>query len=369
MNLKELLRKLETEEVEFKESLKLKDDIGRTISSFSNSDGGAILVGVTNSGEVVGVSIGQNTIEELANYIKRNTDPKIFPSIGIEEVDKKKIIVIKVRESDVKPVFFKKHGFKRVGRTNLELTSSEIRKLAREEKKRLKWDERICERATLDDIDVDVVRQFLITAKRERNLDIDPDTPVDEALTRLKLMIDSKLTNAAILLFGKNPQKFFLQAETRCARFKGIKAIKPFIDMKVFGGNIIYQVDKALNFVLEHIPMAVWLVPGKAQREEKYQYPPDAVREAIVNAICHRDYQSTANVQVRVFDDRIEVWNPGRLPEGWTVEKLKEKHESKPFNPLIARQFFNVKLIEEWGTGTNEMVEECVKWGIPEARV
>ena len=136
--------------------------------------------------------------------------------------------------------------------------------------------------------------------------------------------------------------------------------------MKVFGGNIIYQVDKALNFVLEHIPMAVWLVPGKAQREEKYQYPPDAVREAIVNAICHRDYQSTANVQVRVFDDRIEVWNPGRLPEGWTVEKLKEKHESKPFNPLIARQFFNVKLIEEWGTGTNEMVEECVKWGIPE---
>ena len=172
MNLKELLRKLETEEVEFKESLKLKDDIGRTISSFSNSDGGAILVGVTNSGEVVGVSIGQNTIEELANYIKRNTDPKIFPSIGIEEVDKKKIIVIKVRESDVKPVFFKKHGFKRVGRTNLELTSSEIRKLAREEKKRLKWDERICERATLDDIDVDVVRQFLITAKRERNLDM-----------------------------------------------------------------------------------------------------------------------------------------------------------------------------------------------------
>jgi ATP-dependent DNA helicase RecG len=123
-------------------------------------------------------------------------------------------------------------------------------------------------------------------------------------------------------------------------------------------------VNKALNFVLEHTLLSAWLVPGKAEREERNEYPSDAIREAIVNAICHRDYESTGNVQVRIFDDRIEVWNPGSLPEGWTVEKLKQKHESIPKNPLIADQFFLIKFIEKWGTGTIEMVRRCVEWGL-----
>ena len=125
-------------------------------------------------------------------------------------------------------------------------------------------------------------------------------------------------------MFGKAPQRFFSQSEVRCARFKGEKAVKPFVDMTVFNADIINQVDKALNFTLEHIPKAVWLVPEKPERQERYLYPPDAVREAIINAICHWDYESVSNVQIRVFDDRVEVWNPGSLPPGWTVEKLKE---------------------------------------------
>ncbi|MCK4732072.1 MAG: hypothetical protein KAT65_06385 [Methanophagales archaeon] len=117
---------------------------------------------------------------------------------------------------------------------------------------------------------------------------------------------------------------------------------------------------------LEHIPKSVWLIPGRPKREEKYLYPPDAVREAIINAICHRDYESVSNVQIRVFDDRFEVWNPGALPDGWTVEKLKEEHESVPKNPLIANHFFLVRLIEKWGTGTIEMIKRCEEWGVPE---
>ncbi|MGC9070504.1 MAG: ATP-binding protein [Elusimicrobiales bacterium] len=96
------------------------------------------------------------------------------------------------------------------------------------------------------------------------------------------------------------------------------------------------------------------------------EYPPKAVREALVNAICHRDYRLTSKVQIRIFDDRIEFWNPGRLPEGWTVEKLKQKHESRPFNPLIAKAFFWIKYIEEVGTGTNKIIEWCKEWGLPE---
>lgn len=117
--------------------------------------------------------------------------------------------------------------------------------------------------------------------------------------------------------------------------------------MKEFSGPADQQVDDAEKFVLKNISKAAWIEPGKIQRQEKWEYPVDAIREAITNAVVHRDYQSTPKVQIRIFDDRIEVWNPGTLPEGWTVETLKQEHESKPFNPLLARMFFLIKYIEE----------------------
>ena len=164
-------------------------------------------------------------------------------------------------------------------------------------------------------------------------------------------------------MFGKNPQKIFLQAETRCARFKGIEPLE-FIDMKVFGRNILDQRDDVVEFIKEHIKLHAKIV--EMERAEKWEYPIEAIREAVTNAICHRDYSSTSNAQVRILDDRIEVWNPGNLPSGWTVENLKKKHESKPRNHLIAKLFFMVKNIEQWGTGTLEMIKETVKHGLPE---
>ena len=366
MDLKELIERGETQSLEFKESLKRKDEIGETVSAFSNSDGGVVLVGISNSGRVSGVDIGKNTLEELANHIKRNTDPQIFPSVKIREVDGKNIVMVEVEESQEKPVFFKNHAYKRVGKTNQMISSSELRKLAKESGERVYWDKQICEDASLDDISKEKIRQFLKKAKYERRLEIDPDILVKEALERLSLIKGEKLTNAALLLFGKNPQRYFLQTEVRCARFKGTEAIKPFIDMKVFDGDIIEQANKALNFVLEHTLLSAWLVPGKVEREERNEYPSDAIREAIVNAICHRDYESTGNVQVRIFDDRIEVWNPGSLPDPLTLGDLKKRHKSIPRNPLIAKCFFLIKFIEQWGTGTNEMVKRCLEWDIPE---
>lgn len=214
-------------------------------------------------------------------------------------------------------------------------------------------------------IDEEKIRSFLEKAKFERSLDINPNLEVREALERLNLIKDGELTNAALLLFGKNPQKFFLQAEVRCARFKGIKPLE-FIDMKVLDRNIIDQVDAAEDFVLRHISMAAWIEPGKIERQEKWEYPPDAVREAMVNAIAHRNYESTGNVQVRIFEDRIEIWGCGPLPEPLTPEDLKKKHKSVLRNPLIAKCFFMIRFIEQWGTGTNKIIEWCLSHGLPE---
>jgi ATP-dependent DNA helicase RecG len=362
-DLLKLISSGENEGLEFKESIRLKDEICQAVSAFSNANGGSILIGISNNGKAIGVDIGNNTLEELANYIKRNTDPAIFPSVKILDAEGKRIIVIEVKESPEKPVFFKNHAYKRVGKTNQRISSSEMRKLAKESVVRVYWDEQVCEEANLEDIDEEKVRWFLRRARYERRLELDPETPFREALEKLELLKEGKLTNAAILLFAKNPQRCFIQSETRCGRFKGTKPLE-FIDMKVFGGDIIDQRDDAVEFVKEHIKLHAKIVG--MERIETWEYPIDAIREAITNAICHRDYEISANVQVRIFDDRIEIWGCGPLPEPLTVEDLKERHRSILRNPLIGKCFFWIKFIEQWGTGTNRIIDACLNHGLPE---
>jgi len=238
-----------------------------------------------------------------------------------------------------------------------------MRKLAKESGRRVYWDELVCEEAKLEDIDEEKVKWFLRRARYERRLELDPETPFREALEKLELLRGAKLTNAAILLFGKNPQRFFIPSETRCARFKGIEPLE-FIDMKVFGGDIIDQREDAVEFVKEHIKLHAKIVG--MERVERWEYPIDAIREAITNAICHRDYEIPASVQVRIFDDRIEIWGCGPLPDPLTVENLKQRHRSILRNPLIGKCFFWIKFIEQWGTGTNRIIDACLNHGLPE---
>ncbi len=362
--LKKLVEKGETEKVEFKESLKVLDEIGETISAFSNSNSGTILIGVSDMGKVIGTSIGKNTIEELANYIKRNTDPQVYISIKVGDLEGKRVLLVNVPESKEKPVFFKRHAFKRVGKSNLELSSSEIRKLAKESGEKVYWDERICEGATLDDIDSGKVKWFIREAKAQRGLKIPENIPLIEILTRLKLLKNGKLTNACALLFTKEPM--FLQSEVKCVRFSGNEPIKPYIDFQTLEGSVFDLIDHAEDFVLRSIRKAIWLVPGKSRREEKYEYPSDAIREAIINAAAHRDYDSSSKVQVRVFDSSIEIWSPGLLPEGITIDDLKKEHRSLPRNLLLFKQLFWVKYVEDVGGGTLDMIRQCREWGIPE---
>jgi ATP-dependent DNA helicase RecG len=188
-------------------------------------------------------------------------------------------------------------------------------------------------------------------------------TAVDRVLRQLGLIQDGKLTVAAILLFGRNPQRLLTQAMVRCARFKGTTEVH-FLDMKVIQGTIIQQVEEVMAFIKRNTRMAAEI--KGLRREERWEYPLEGLREAVVNAICHRDYASSANVQVRIFDDRLEVWNPGDLPEGMTVEDLRLPHESKPRNKLIANAFFLIKYIEQFGTGIQRILDDCRAQDLPE---
>ncbi|MEA2054700.1 MAG: putative DNA binding domain-containing protein [Candidatus Thermoplasmatota archaeon] len=365
IKIKDPIEKGESETVEFKPSLSQTDKIMECVSAFSNTKGGIIVIGVTDKGEVGGVDIGKKTIETLANRIKQNTDPAIYPSISVENVEGKDIIVIEVKKSKTKPVFAFDKVYKRVGKSNQRVSSDEIRKLALEGKK-IYWDEEICEGANLEDIDEDKVRWFLEEARHKRGLDINENSPVEEALLRLKLLKAGKPTNGAVLLFGKDPQRRFIQSEVKCIRFKGVSVTGEMIDLRTVDGDVFDQLIEAEKFIFNNIALSAWIEEGKIQRQERWEYPPKAIREALANAISHRDYETTSKVQVRIFDDRMEFWNAGRLPEGWTVETLRQVHESIPRNPAIAKQFFWVRYIEEVGTGTNKIIEWCIDWGLPE---
>jgi len=357
----------ESQQIEFKKSLAERKELLETISAFANSKGGKIFVGIEENKdgsvkEIVGIRIHGKEIENLSNEIKQNTDPVIFPSIEIEKIMDKEVLMLEIQENPIKPVFVKGEVYKRVGRTNQKLSTLEIRKLTKESVD-YNFTELVCEDAKLEDIAIEKIERFIEKAKEERNYNIE-DISKRDFLTRMHELTDKGITYAALLLFGKEPQRFVLQSEIRCARFKGLDVLE-FEDMEVIEGTAIEQVERIMEFVKRNLKMDVTF-GDQIERIERWEYPLLAIKEAATNAICHRDYSLNSNVQVRIFDDRIEIWSPGGLPKGLSVEDLKRVHESIPRNKLIANAFFMAKYIEQWGTGTNRMIQWCLNEKLPE---
>ncbi len=228
------------------------------------------------------------------------------------------------------------------------------------------FDNAICENAGFSDINEDKVEWFLQAARNHRNFPLGLNTPLKEVLIHLNLLNSGKLTNAAVLLFGKNPYKFFLQAEVKCIQFSGTEVEKPFASYHIYNGNLFEQIDKSAAFVLDAIRLPVIQQEHTAQVKRPYEIPVFAIQEAIVNAVAHRDYNTTAGVQVMVFIDRVEIWNSGGLPNQLSIDDLKKPHTSYPNNPLLAGVLYLANYIQKAGSGIIEMVKQCKSQGLPE---
>lgn len=364
MDLKKLIPKTESEIIEFKKSTGEWKEIIESICAFSNTEGGKIVVGVSKSGKLFGVDIGKDTIERLTNQISQNTDPKIHPRITIEKTKGKSIIIMEVKESSDHLVLAFGRPFKRVGKSTIRMSKDEYEKLILEKHKdKLQFDTQICLKATIKEMDKEKVSWFLRKAKEERNYNIDPETPTKEALNRLNLIQDERLTNTAILLFAKDLQKFFPQVKIRAGRLKGAEGLD-FIDMKVLEGTIPELREKAMKFIMDHIRHGVFFDANR--RYDRWEYPLRAIEEVLNNALAHRDYFSNAEIQLSIYNDRIEVWNPGGLPKPLTPQDLKRKHKSIPRNKLLADRLFLIKFIEQWGKGTNRIIDEMRQNNLPE---
>jgi predicted HTH transcriptional regulator len=203
-------------------------------------------------------------------------------------------------------------------------------------------------------------------ASRARAFPLAEDTATEQVLEHLNLLNKGRPTNAAILLFGNSPQRFLISSEIKCAHFHGTEISKPIPFYQVYKGTAFDLVDQAVDFVLSKINLAVGTREQSVQAPVAYEMPPEVIREAIVNAVAHRDYTSNGSIQVMLFSDRLEVWNPGSLPPSLTLEKLRHPHGSVPGNPLLAEPLYLTKYIERMGTGTGDMIARCRKAGLPE---
>ena len=228
------------------------------------------------------------------------------------------------------------------------------------------FDDSVCDNATLRDIDVGQVKDFIETAEAAGRLTLKGSRATKAVLQNFNLMRNDRPTNAAMLLFGKNPRRFFNNAQIHCFHFLGTVKRKPIASQQSYEGRLIATIDEAVEFVLGKIDRRVGIRTRTAQAPVAFEIPRPVILEAIVNAVAHRDYRSNGFVQVIVFADRLEVWNPGELPPGLTPELLRKPHGPMPRNPLIAEPLYRIKYVEKAGTGTTDMIAECRKAGLPE---
>lgn len=364
-DLLSLIAQGEGEMLEFKRSAAELDQAVKTVAAFANTRGGIVLIGVSPDSSIKGIEIGQVTGERIANRITSNTDPTIYPSIHYAQIKGHTVAVISVEESDNKPHLAFGRAYKRVGATTVQMRRDEYERLLLV-RRQLPYDRRALLDATWDDIDEARVRWYLQRAAEERNIPVDLALPALENLKRLELATENNgqviLTTAAILLFGKRPQHFAPHSMIRLARFQGATPLN-FVDRLDCVGTLPAMIDEAERFVRRNTRVAARVIGFERREITEYPYP--AIREAIANAVAHRDYDRTdIEVRVSVFSDRIEIQSPGRLPAPLTLDTLGEEYALR--NRVIAELLFNIRYIERWNTGILRMRRWMREHGLPE---
>ena len=356
----------ESPQVEFKESW--NDDAVRKLASFANTEGGAVWVGVDKVGRLRGTDVGDDAQLRIANQVVSKL--QIIPTIRVDRSHGTEVLVVGVEKAP-DWVLYDGNIPVRVGTATMDLPREQWgeRILARTGRK---WDGLVTSHG-VDVLDPNAVVAFIRRAKAQPHPRVPPevteDTPPDIVVESLQLVMGDRLTNAAMLLFGRRPQQQFVHARVRIARFRSIDDFDTYPPIE---GTLLDQIEHTITIVNEFNAVQVDFsdpitrsdsIPQPTRRAT---YPAFTIREAIVNALVHRDYSGTGDVQVSVYDDHIEVWSPGGLPAGVTVESLRqEKHPSVQRNPLLADVADRAGFVEQWGTGTTRMIRACAAAHLP----
>ena len=350
----------ESETVEFKESF--DREVPVSAGALANTRGGTIFIGITDRGNVVGTLIGTESFKEWANTISQSTEPRLIPEIEELSREGRVVAAIRIRENPLKPVSVKGRCYRRVGASNRVMQPHEIAEMHLQSVGS-SWDLTPAHNTTFADLDTAKIADYIRKANETGRRNIAEDESPQTVLQKIGLLHGNTPTWAALLLFGKDPQRFLSQATIHCGLFDadGISVL----DDRMVRGTIIKQVNDAIEFVRKNIRVA-FVMTGEPERIQVWDYPVEALREAVINAICHRDYAISSAVEIRIFRDSLKVWSPGRLVSGITLPELFTSHASVLRNKGIAQVLYDIGWIERWGGGIQKMYSACTDAGIPE---
>ena len=368
-DLLNLVRRGESEQLEFKQSSAQFPRAGETLCAFMNGRGGQVLIGVRPDGSVIGQTIADKTFQELAQVLRRFDPPIPIETeripVGANGLE---VLVLKITSTaDSLPCTYDGRPYQRVGTTTSVMPQETYQRILLERThSRHRWENEIAE-VVIDELDAQEIRRTIQTGIAGARLAADTSADdLTDVLDRLGLRVRGVLVNAAVVVFGREFLPHYPQCQLRLARFRGTDK-NEFLDQRQLHGHAFDLLSEAMQFLTRHLPVASRIESGLFERVDEPLFPPIALREALVNAFCHRDYaQAGGAVSVAIYDDRLEIWSSGELPLGMKVEDLKREHLSRPRNPLIAEVFYRRGLVERWGRGTQKIVELCLRAGHPE---
>ncbi|MBI4147951.1 putative DNA binding domain-containing protein [Candidatus Woesearchaeota archaeon] len=358
----EIVKAGETQTTEFKRTA--SKDVGKTICAFANTSGGLLLIGAEDNGAIIGVP--SQKLDEIQQHIyhsQQECNPPPVCSILPVNTENGKVLVVKVPKIGSGVCYYKNEIYVRVGTTDHKIAGPAIEDFLKK-KQVLCFEDELSE-ANLADLDVEKIKQYI--AKRN------PAIPFEEGklqsiLCTLRVAVvngEFHLKKSAVLLFAKEPTKFIPQHQVKPACFKGTIAAN-IIATITLSGTLIENINQSLQFITKNIKTAYKI--EKLEREEIPEYPLIALREAVINAIVHRDYYSPAAIQVNIFDDRIEIANPGALPRELKVQDLPFLGLGIPRNPTLYRLLSDVNVVEGLGTGFPRMFNAMRNAGLPDPR-
>jgi len=347
----------ETQNIEYKQSW--RDDYLKWICGFANANGGSIFIGKDDNGNVVGAIDTKRLLEEIPNKVRDVLG--ILVDVNLHSTTDGEFIEILV-EAYPYPVNYKGQYHYRSGSTKQELKGTALDKFLLQ-KKGKRWDGVPVPKVSRKDLKQETFDFFRKRAFKSQRIEEDILTDTNELLLEnLQLKENDFLKRAAILLFHSNPEIFVTGSYIKIGFFETDDDLKFQDEIQ---GNLIEQIEKTMDLLFTKYIKAIISYEG-INRVENFEYPKDAVREALLNAIAHKDYSGGVPIQISVYSDKIIFWNEGQLPENWTVKNLLEKHASRPYNPDIANALFRSGYIESWGRGTIKIIRECKLAGIPE---
>ena len=339
--LQELVAGGESDRLEFKRTTGELRPAMESLCAFLNGSGGEVLIGVTDSGRILGQQVADSTLRDIGQALQRLEPPATVEQQRIPLGNELEVLRFAVEPGDSQPYMYDGRAWQRVGTTTQRMPTADYeQRLLTRLHSQHRWENRIAEGFALEDLDTKEIVTTVKSAIDGGRLDASVTT-ADEVLTRLGLVVDGKVLQAAVVAFASSVLPKYPQCGLRLARFRGVTKTE-FLDQNQLTGHAFDLLSEANLFIRRHLPVAGRIDPGVFDREDQPIFPPLALREALVNAFCHRDYSIPGGaVSVGIFDDRLEITSTGVLPQGITIDDLKREHTSQPRKSFTRRSLLS----------------------------